>query len=276
MDYRKIYEDFISSRRGMGEPAGYSERHHIKPRSLGGLDEPENLIRLSARDHYFAHCCLAKIYGGEMWAALHLMAHTQKTSHGATPFRMGRMFAVSRQGAALVRSEHMKKAWASGGFKRNRVYGPSSEKQKAAASEASKRPRPNRAEEIARAVATKQAKAPRFDFLHLDSGATFHGTSRDFTFHSGLRQSYVSRLTSEDVKIAKGWVLSKNSDYQRGRRDYTIRGFQNKDGRVFIGTAFDFRKKYGLDSGVLSHLINGTSKVRTYKGWRYAGEKEDA
>lgn len=34
---------------------GYSEVHHIIPRSEGGLDDDDNLVRLTAREHYIAH-----------------------------------------------------------------------------------------------------------------------------------------------------------------------------------------------------------------------------
>lgn len=76
MNYIRIYEAFIKDRRAK-EPtlAGYTERHHILPRSLGGVDEPDNLIKLTPEDHYFAHLLLAKIHGGSQWRALHAMAH---------------------------------------------------------------------------------------------------------------------------------------------------------------------------------------------------------
>ena len=41
---------------------GYVERHHIVPRCLGGKDLPENLVDLTAREHYVQHQLLAKIY----------------------------------------------------------------------------------------------------------------------------------------------------------------------------------------------------------------------
>lgn len=40
----------------------YYEKHHIKPRSLGGTDEEENLVLLTAREHFLAHYLLCKIY----------------------------------------------------------------------------------------------------------------------------------------------------------------------------------------------------------------------
>lgn len=42
--------------------AGYSERHHIVPRCLGGGDAPENIVRLSPEEHYVAHQLLVKMY----------------------------------------------------------------------------------------------------------------------------------------------------------------------------------------------------------------------
>jgi hypothetical protein len=38
----------------------YSEVHHIIPRSLGGTDDPTNLVRLSYRDHFLCHWLLIK------------------------------------------------------------------------------------------------------------------------------------------------------------------------------------------------------------------------
>jgi len=59
-------------------PGEYSESHHIVPRCEGGGNEPENLIRLSARDHLFAHLILAKWKGGKHWLPLLLMSSKRK------------------------------------------------------------------------------------------------------------------------------------------------------------------------------------------------------
>ena len=40
----------------------YGEHHHIKPRSLGGTDENENIVKLTAREHFICHWLLVKIY----------------------------------------------------------------------------------------------------------------------------------------------------------------------------------------------------------------------
>jgi hypothetical protein len=76
MDYRRIYAEFIEDRRSRERaPGGYSERHHIKPRCMGGDDSPANLIRLSPEDHYFAHLLLAYAHGGKNWVSIHAMCY---------------------------------------------------------------------------------------------------------------------------------------------------------------------------------------------------------
>ena len=44
---------------------GYSERHHIVPRKLGGSNDKQNLVRLSAREHFVCHRLLTKMVTGK-------------------------------------------------------------------------------------------------------------------------------------------------------------------------------------------------------------------
>lgn len=41
---------------------GYTEIHHIIPRCVGGDDSKDNLVKLSAREHFICHILLTKIY----------------------------------------------------------------------------------------------------------------------------------------------------------------------------------------------------------------------
>lgn len=43
----------------------YKERHHIIPQSLGGTDDKNNLVDLTAREHFICHWLLVKMYTGE-------------------------------------------------------------------------------------------------------------------------------------------------------------------------------------------------------------------
>jgi len=63
MNYKQIYDDLIT--RGKQRVLyGYSEKHHIIPRCIGGGNDFTNLVRLTPEEHYLAHQLLVKIYPG--------------------------------------------------------------------------------------------------------------------------------------------------------------------------------------------------------------------
>jgi len=62
VNYRAIHDRLILSARGRAKPLGYTERHHVLPRSMGGGDESENIVVLTAREHYIVHWLLFKIH----------------------------------------------------------------------------------------------------------------------------------------------------------------------------------------------------------------------
>jgi len=43
---------------------GYTERHHVLPRCLGGGDDASNIVRLTPEEHYVAHQLLVKMHPG--------------------------------------------------------------------------------------------------------------------------------------------------------------------------------------------------------------------
>ena len=64
MNYKRIY-DAIISKRQREISCGYIEKHHIVPRSLGGSNEKDNIVALTAREHFICHYLLAKMYEKE-------------------------------------------------------------------------------------------------------------------------------------------------------------------------------------------------------------------
>ena len=57
----------------------YVEKHHIIPRSIGGIDSYDNLVFLTAKEHYICHLLLTKITAGnnrnKMIYAIMCMSH---------------------------------------------------------------------------------------------------------------------------------------------------------------------------------------------------------
>lgn len=107
MNYQKIYSAFIADRRQIEDPTGlldaYVEKHHILPRALGGDDSPENLIRLTPEDHFFAHLLLAKIHGGKMWAPIAFMVGGSRKDYKPTQSRKAHGWAMCAAGSATSR-----------------------------------------------------------------------------------------------------------------------------------------------------------------------------
>ena len=79
MNYTLHYNRLVERARRR-ELTGYVERHHIIPRCLGGGDEPDNIARLTAEEHFVAHQLLVKMHPGNhrlVWA-LSAMTHSTK------------------------------------------------------------------------------------------------------------------------------------------------------------------------------------------------------
>ncbi len=59
MDYSRIYSLLVNRAKNRLLD-GYSEKHHIIPKCMGGSESPDNIVELTAREHYLAHWMLAK------------------------------------------------------------------------------------------------------------------------------------------------------------------------------------------------------------------------
>lgn len=73
MNYEKIYENLINSRKNLNRKRFkrsnssfvYYENHHIVPKCFGGTNEKENLVLLTAREHFVAHLLLVYCNKGD-------------------------------------------------------------------------------------------------------------------------------------------------------------------------------------------------------------------
>ncbi len=58
--YTKIYYRIISAAMARSHN-DYVEKHHIIPKCLGGTDEPTNIVKLTAKEHFICHRLLPKM-----------------------------------------------------------------------------------------------------------------------------------------------------------------------------------------------------------------------
>jgi len=86
MNYEKIYNQLIERAQSENRQKGcgiYFERHHIVPKCIGGTNSKDNLILLTAREHYVAHKLLCEIYpdNDKLHYALWRMMNPQTKTH---------------------------------------------------------------------------------------------------------------------------------------------------------------------------------------------------
>lgn len=80
MDYKKVHDSIIDLALSRETVDGYTENHHIIPKSMGGGNDKLNLVILTAREHYIVHWLLFKIHRNqEMAFAWHRMTHGKKS-----------------------------------------------------------------------------------------------------------------------------------------------------------------------------------------------------
>lgn len=65
MNYQKHYDLLIQRAKSRNKPEGYTEKHHIVPRCMGGTNAYSNIAVLTAEEHFVAHQLLVKIYPNE-------------------------------------------------------------------------------------------------------------------------------------------------------------------------------------------------------------------
>ena len=87
---------------------GYKERHHIIPKSLRGADTKENLVDLTAKEHYICHGLLCKMTEGrarsKLTLALLKMCVVSKTHKNERVKLSGIRYEQIRQAAGKANS----------------------------------------------------------------------------------------------------------------------------------------------------------------------------
>lgn len=110
MDYQKHYDLLVIRARSQNRSKLkrsnqnyiYYEKHHIIPRCMGGNDNKENLILLTAKEHFIAHQLLVKIYPKEN--KLIFALHRMSTGSNKQNVSKSRFYKWIREKNSLLRS----------------------------------------------------------------------------------------------------------------------------------------------------------------------------
>lgn len=209
------------------------------PRSLGGSDDPSNIVRLTCREHYFAHLLLQKIFGGPMSIALWRMSNARGSAQRYKKITSWH-YEKARHGFCLELSERFKGVkrpdWVVDKISKALKGRVIDEKWRKAMSDAQKG--------MKRGPMSEEQK----DVLR--------------NYYKGRDHPNKGRTTSDLQKKA-------TSEAHRGRNshryNHNVFTFRHKDGTVEVCTQHELRKKYGVPHGNLSQLCSGKRKHAS--GW---------
>lgn len=240
MNLQLTYDRFMQSRIGLHRDI-YTEKHHIIPKSLGGSNRSENIVRLTPREHFVAHKILAKIHKTRgMWFALVTMASKNGLS--------SRGFSANSREYEFARNNY---------------------------SISLKYDHPSRGVKMSDEMRSYHSIiSPRLSGVdHPMFGKKHNQTSLEKMVASSLRLrgSDHPMFGKFHTNSAKNKMSEKRTGLLNGRSDKTTITFIHTDGTIFIGTRYDFCIKYGFkrNDGSLSKLIN--NKIQSTRGWKING-----
>ena len=194
---------------------GYTEIHHILPRSLGGTDDLENLVRLSAREHYICHLLLPKMTSGVPYQK---MVYAYTIMSGRRLYN-SKKYNFYRTEYAKINSE-LRSGPGNGMFgsdrkgEKNTFFGRKHSEETKRKISAKKKgvsiPMPPKSEEHKKKIgANQRARAKSFTLTHQDHG-TFTGPLyllAETYPDQKLRKDELWKLSAGLYQSYKGWKL---------------------------------------------------------------------
>jgi hypothetical protein len=125
--YTKIYFLIIANSK-IRVADGYTEKHHIVPKAMGGSNSKDNIVTLTAREHFICHWLLTKMVFGEhkrsMLYALQIMRKSNRrhlrynTKITSRVFEKNRMACIeARRGTVATDETRLKMSLA----RKNRI-----------------------------------------------------------------------------------------------------------------------------------------------------------
>lgn len=108
MDYQRIYDQIVDRAKSR-ELKGYIEKHHIIPKCMGGSNRQENLVALTAREHFICHWLLHRMHpnSSALSFAFKMMA-TTATTHQYRYTPSSRAIQEAKQAGATASSKLLK------------------------------------------------------------------------------------------------------------------------------------------------------------------------
>lgn len=266
MNYYKLHNQIIIRALRRNKPLGYCESHHIKPKSMGGTNQKNNLVYLTAREHFIIHWLLAKIYGGKMWSALFFMCGKSDSAKGIIASR--RLYEIAKKNISDYRKEKYK---GSGGPNYGKKFSQDTRNKMSM-----NRPRffGNK---------NHRYNSTIFNFQNIDSGLIYKGTRLDFCREFNLDSRAVSALCTAKRKSHKRWFCSDSISIERVIKNNNIGHthpkfkkqiyiFLSPDGEEITSNCYDLYKSFGLHKDGIYDIV--IKRRKSHRGWTFVGKAE--
>jgi len=62
MNYLRAYNNIVERAQDRERPTEYVEKHHILPKCMDGLNTKDNIVFLTAKEHFICHKLLVRIF----------------------------------------------------------------------------------------------------------------------------------------------------------------------------------------------------------------------
>lgn len=265
MNYERIYNELIEHRKMLPKVEGvYYERHHILPRCMGGGDEEENLIYLTAEDHFMAHLLLARVHGGILWNVIQLMkksAKLGKIKHRRVFAKARKMVAEYRRDSTVYDLIEVKtgKLFKLTQKQLQEEYGVESGNSSALV----------KGKKMSGGFCTPafyEKKVPdywknTYTFVNIITGEEYDMKLCEFAEFLEVPIGKISKLLYKDINTCLGYTI-KGRDINGTPQPWKIiKLVHTKTGEIVEGTRENIMNKYGMSSAELTNLLVGRVKT---------------
>lgn len=212
MNYEKIYIQIVE-RAKTRVLEGYKERHHIIPKCMGGTNDKDNIVALTAREHFICHQLLCEIYPNEhkLKLAVYMMCN-MKSQNQFRYLPSSRVIAKAKEASALaisiantgkVRSDESRARYSLAQMGNKKGVGTVHTKEwKEKMSKARKgKPRPEHVVENLRLLANARKGKPLSDEVKAKISAKLKGRKFSDEHKLKLSQSLKGHELSTETKI---------------------------------------------------------------------------
>ena len=266
--YLNAYKSMVSDKQGRQKGDVYYEKHHIIPRSMGG-GVGDNLVLLTAKEHFIAHHLLTKCTTGDAQVSMH-RAFWLMSNKMTSPANKGKRdtYRVTSRVYESARSEYIRLLNEDPVMsQRIRTIGK------------------NKSEETCKRLSVSNLLAADYGREHRDADKTIYrfynvktdelivGLVYDLADHLGISHHRLSDMkTGNNISYKREWMLwhkgQPKPEWKTSQRDRKVYLFHNpKTSEDYSGMVEDFCKYTGAGRGdVLAH-INTPATNKSVRGF---------